>query len=80
MINSVSKQGPRLAAIEEDGVTRHLYNLNLFAKPMVLLRQLLLNLAIAATAKAILMRISAELADRADGTIVLTLLEVAFLW
>ena len=41
-------------------VTRELNNLNLFAKLMVLHRQILFNLAIAAIAEAILMRISAE--------------------
>ena len=39
-------------------MTRALYNL--FAKLMVLLRKILFNLAIAAVAEAILMRISAE--------------------
>ena len=41
-------------------VTRDLYNLSLLAKLMVLQRQILFNLAIAAIADAILMRISAE--------------------
>ena len=41
-------------------MTRDLYNLNLFAKLMVLLRQILFNPAIAAVAEAILMRISAD--------------------
>ena len=41
-------------------MTRDLYNLNLFAKVMVLLHQILFNLAIAAVAEAILMQISAE--------------------
>ena len=40
-------------------MTRDLYNLNLLAKLMVLHRQILFSLAIAAIAKAILMRISA---------------------
>ena len=39
---------------------RDLYNLNLLAKLMVLLHQILFNMAIAAVAVAILMRISAE--------------------
>ena len=37
-----------------------MYNLNLFAKVMVLLHQILFNLAIAAIAEAILIRTSAE--------------------
>ena len=37
-----------------------MYNLNLLAKLMVLLHQILFNMAIAAVAVAILMRISAE--------------------
>ena len=41
-------------------VTRDLYNLNLLAKLMVLLHQVLFNLAFA---EAILMQISAELSD-----------------
>ena len=40
--------------------TRDLYNLNLVGKLMVLLRQILFSLAIAAIAEAILMRTSAE--------------------
>ena len=42
-------------------MTRDSYNLNLLAKLMVLLCQILFTLAIAAIAEAILMRISAEL-------------------
>ena len=41
-------------------VTRDLYNWNLLAKLTVLLRQVLFNLAVAAVAEAILMRMSAE--------------------
>ena len=41
-------------------VTRQLYSLNLLAKLMVLHRQILFSLAIAAIAEAILMRTSAE--------------------
>ena len=41
-------------------VTRDSYNLNLLERLMVLLRQILFNLAIAAIAEAILMQISAE--------------------
>ena len=41
-------------------MTRDLYNLNLLAKLMVLRRQILLSLAIAAIAEVILMRTSAE--------------------
>ena len=41
-------------------VTGDLYNFNLFAKVMVLLRQILFNLAIAATAEVILMWSFAE--------------------
>ena len=41
-------------------MTRDLYNLNVLAKLMVLLRQILFNLAIVAVAEAILVRISAE--------------------
>ena len=41
-------------------MTRDLYNFNLLAKLMVLLREILINLAIAAIAEAILMWISAE--------------------
>ena len=41
-------------------MTRDLYNLNLLVKLMVFLRQIMFNLAIAAIAEAILMRISAE--------------------
>ena len=41
-------------------VTKHLYNLNLLAKLMVLLSQILFNLATADIAEAILMQISAE--------------------
>ena len=42
------------------GVTRDMYSLNLLVKLMVLIRQILFNLAIADIAKAILMLISAE--------------------
>ena len=41
-------------------VTRDLYNLNLLAKLMLLHRQILFNLAVAAIAEAILIQISAE--------------------
>ena len=41
-------------------VTKDLYNLNLFAKLMVLLCRVWFNLAIAAIAEAILMQISAQ--------------------
>ena len=39
-------------------MTRHLYNLNLFVKVMVLLHQILFNLVITAIAGTILMQIS----------------------
>ena len=52
----VSKQGPCFTTIERQKVTRGFYSLNLLAKLMVLHRQIL---SIAATAEAILMRISA---------------------
>ena len=41
-------------------MTRDLYNLNLFVKLMVMLRQILFKLAIAAIAEAVVMLISAE--------------------
>ena len=41
-------------------VTRDLYNLNLLVKLKVLYHQILINLAIAGTAEAILIQISAE--------------------
>ena len=41
-------------------MARDFYNLNLLAKPMVLLFQIVLNLAIAVTAEAILVRFSSE--------------------
>ena len=41
-------------------MTRDLYNLNMLAKLMVLLRQIQFNLAIAAIAETNLMRISVE--------------------
>ena len=55
----VSKQGSCLTAIEEDGGDKRLEQLNLLEKLMVFLRWILF-LAIAATAEAILMQISAE--------------------
>ena len=41
-------------------MTRYFYDLNLLAKLMVLVCQVLINLVIAATARVILMQISAE--------------------
>ena len=55
----VSKQGPCFIAIKEDGGDKRLEQLNLLEKLMVFLRWILF-LAIAATAEAILMQISAE--------------------
>ena len=46
--------------MEEDWVTKDLCSLNLLAKLMMLHCQILFSLAIAATAEAILMKISAE--------------------
>ena len=54
----IFKQGPCFSAIEKNGGDKRLFQL---AKLIVLLRQILFNLATAATAEAILMRISAEL-------------------
>ena len=56
----VSKQGTRFTAIEKDEVTRYLYNLNLLAKLMVMLRHIPIHLAIAAIAEDFLIWISAE--------------------
>ena len=53
-----SESARRVHVSEEDGGDKRLFQL---AKLIVLLRQILFNLATAATAEAILMRISAEL-------------------
>ena len=50
-------------------VTRDSYNLNLLERLMVLLRQILFNLAIAAIAEAILMQISAEQVPSLHGVV-----------
>ena len=55
LLVTISKQDQRRTE-----VTRNLHHLNLLAKPMVLLHQILFSLAIAANVEAILMQIAAK--------------------
>ena len=56
----VSKQGPCFTPIEEDGGDKRLAKLELACEAVVLHRQILLSLAVAAIAEAILMQTSVE--------------------